>query len=165
MEFISKEFPDLKIYYRFKKITKNQNEFVTNMLHNVINNRWVIYEFPPTLDKDFLYNSVLFSLAKQKNEKFIILTKNYDKIYELMKNFLLVSNICKKFDNKFEKLKVVPYFDRKMMCINEKALEDGSSLDFDGYCTKITASWVEESKKCPFYLVSSLNMLIHSIII
>jgi hypothetical protein len=157
MEFISQEFPEIKIYYRFKKLTKNQNEFLTSMLHNLVNNRLAIYEFAPTLDKDFLYNSILFSLSRYKNEKFIILTKNYDKIYELMKNFALISNLCKKYNNDFDKLKVVPFFDRKMMCINNDALENASSIDLDSYCTQITASWLDENSKCVFYNVKSHN--------
>jgi hypothetical protein len=153
MEFSSLEFPELKIYYRFKKMTKNQNEFTTSLLHNLINNRHAIYEFPPTLDKDFLYNSLLFTLSRQRNQKFVIITKSYDKIYELMKNLTQISNICEKFTQGKSSVKVVPYFDRKMMCINEKALDEASSLDFDSYCTKVTASWVEAGSKCANYTV------------
>jgi hypothetical protein len=126
-----------------------------SLLHNLINNRNSIYEFPPTLDKDFLYNSVLYSLAKQRNQKFVIICKSYDKIYELMKNFNQIANISEKYlGNKninYHSVKVVPYFDRKMMCLNEKALDEASSLDFDGYCTRVTASFVDENSKCQFY--------------
>lgn len=171
MEFISNEFPEIKLYYRFKKLTKNQQEFTNSLLHNLINNTKSIYEFPPTLDKDFLYNSVLYSLAKQRNQKFVIICKSYDKINDLMKNFNQIAIISGKYSknifkndsasvNSIEKpkvlkvlegLKVVPYFDRKMMCMNEKALEEASSLDFDSYCTRVTASFVDENSKCQFY--------------
>jgi hypothetical protein len=153
MEFTFDEIPDLKFYYKYKKLSKNQKEFITNLSDSILNNHCSIYEFPPTLDKDFLYNTVLFTLSRQFNKKFIILTKNYDKVYEILKTYTAISKICQNYNPKFNYLKVIPFFDRKMLCINEKILEEASSLDFDSYCTKITASWVPENKKCQYYSV------------
>lgn len=147
---------NLKIYYKSKKFSKNQLEFITNLYNNINDNNCAIHEFPPTLDKDFLYNSVLFSLAKQLDKKFIILVKNYDKIYEILNNFSKINTICKKFyDNKteYENLKIVPYFERKILCLNDKLIETASTLDFDSYCINSCASWVSEENKCIFYKV------------
>ncbi len=73
-----------------------------------------------------------------------------------MKNFNIISGICTKYNQKFEKLKIVPFFDRKMMCINSEAMETASSQDFDSFCTKVTASWVNDNSKCSYYTVSIL---------
>jgi hypothetical protein len=153
MEFSINDYPELKIYYKFKKLSKNQKEFISSLTNNIVKNLCSIYEFPPTLDKDFLYTSVLYTLARQNKNKFILLCKNYDKVYEIMKNFTTISNICQKYTKLNNLIKIVPFFDRKMMCLNEKLLEDASSLDLDSYCTRATASWVPDNNKCSYYMV------------
>lgn len=161
MEFTFDEIPNLKFYYKFKKLSRNQREFITNLSDNILNNNCSIYEFPATLDKDFLYNSVLYTISRQTNKKFIILTKNYDKVYELLKIYSTISKICEKYNPDITHLKILPFFDRKMLCINEKILDEASSLDFDSYCTRITASWVPENKKCVYYSVSLIELIFY----
>jgi hypothetical protein len=147
MEF---EVENIKLYYRLKKITNNQKKFVSDLINSLINKRISLFEFPPTLDKTYLYNTTLFSLAKENSMKFIILVKTYDKIYEIIKNFSQISN--NKFNNP-NKIQIVPYIQRKSLCLNEAALEKSSTLDFDMYCTNITATWVPKNNKCQYYLV------------
>jgi hypothetical protein len=155
MEFSVNGFPNLKIYYKFKKLTNSQKEFINNLIQSTVRNVCSIFEFPPTLDKDFLYNSVLFSLSLQANGKFIIIVKNYDKIFEILKNFSNLSSICKQYNPKFQSLKIIPFFERKLLCINDKLLEASSSLDFDSYCINATASWIpnQDHNKCAYFKV------------
>ena len=65
------------IYYRYRKITIEQRNFVSELFNNLLNffNSTInrkdneseniisdqLYEFPPTLDKDFLYLSCLYT--------------------------------------------------------------------------------------------------------
>jgi Rad3-related DNA helicase len=158
MEYFSEEFPTLKVYYKYKKLTKNQKDFISSLIHNIHNNTTSIFEFPPTLDKDYLYNSVTYSFSSQKSKKFVILTKSHEKINELMKNFLSIKQINEKFTKDFNKIQIIPYLDRKTMCINEKLLEQSSSIDFDGYCINATSSWLSNEQKCPYYQVVYFNL-------
>jgi hypothetical protein len=146
MEF---EVGNLKLYYRLKKITSNQKKFVSDLISSINNKQISLFEFPPTLDKTYLYNTTIYSLAKEKN-KFIILVKSYNKVLEIAKNF---THISKSKLNNSNKLEIVPYIERKSLCLNETALEKSSTLDFDMYCTNITATWVPKNSKCQYYIV------------
>jgi hypothetical protein len=145
MEF---EVCNLKLYYRLKKITNNQKKFISDLIESLNSKNISLFEFPPTLDKTYLYNTTLYSLAKENN-KFIILVKSYDKIFDIVKNFTHIS----KNNSNNTKIEIVPYIERKSICLNEAALEKSSSLDFDMYCTNITATWVPKNSKCQYYLV------------
>jgi hypothetical protein len=147
------KYKDLIFYYRLKKVTPNQRAFIEDIVDELGRDQTSVFEFPPTLDKDFLYNSVLFALANRDDRKFIIVVKDYDKIYKLMKNFSSITSLAEKYTGKTG-AQIVPFFDRKSICLNEKALESSSNLDFDSYCTSVTASWLPKTKKCNYYLVS-----------
>ena len=67
MEFTPEEFPDLKIYYKYKKLTNNQKDYINSLLHNINNNKPSLFEFPPTLDKDFLYKHFLENIEPVKH--------------------------------------------------------------------------------------------------
>ena len=55
----------LNVYYNKKKMTQNQKNFLIDLSHKIINRSDIsTYEFPPTLDKDFLYCSLLFSFKR-----------------------------------------------------------------------------------------------------
>ena len=56
----------LNVFYNRKKMTKNQHLFLKELAKKSLNKSDIsIFEFPPTLDKDFLYCSLLFSLKHQ----------------------------------------------------------------------------------------------------
>jgi hypothetical protein len=154
MEF---EVSNIKLYYRLKKITSNQKKFVADLIDSLTGKKISLFEFPPTLDKTYLYNTSLYSLAKE-NSKFIILVKTYDKIIEIFKNF---AHISKNSKNNSKQIEIVPYMQRKSLCLNEPALEKSSTLDFDMYCTNITATWVPKISKCQFYIVKDFNSELH----
>jgi hypothetical protein len=78
-------------------MTKNQYNFVYELSRKIlnINQKNLLIEIPPTLDKDFLYCSVLFSLYFYKllqKKKVIIIVNDYEKIRYIYNNF----NILKK---------------------------------------------------------------------
>ena len=56
------------IFYIHKKMTENQITFAYELSRKFLNlnQKNLLIEFPPTLDKDFLYCSVLFSLFYNK---------------------------------------------------------------------------------------------------
>lgn len=165
---------NLSVFYKYNKaLSNNQRNFIENICENFINSNnsnnnninLKLLEFPQTLDKDFLCNSTIYSLSLKYKFKFILVTKNYDTIFNLLKNFDLIKSKFNSNKNKErldgvegeEKeeraLNVIPFFDRKFLCINDKALETASSNDFDMFCTKITASWVSENDKCVYFKV------------
>ena len=55
----------LNVYYNRKKMTQNQKSFLIELTKKILNKSDIsTFEFPPTLDKDFLYCSLLFSLKR-----------------------------------------------------------------------------------------------------
>jgi hypothetical protein len=152
MEFTLNGFPELKIYHKYRKMTQNQHDFLKELISSILNDSLSIFEFPPLLDKDWLVNSALFTLASKTQKKFVILVKNYDKITKFMQIYSDIFQICKKFNPEYPQLKIIPFFERKMVCLNNDKLEQSSSLDFDSYCTAVTASWLKNENKCIYYL-------------
>jgi hypothetical protein len=152
MEIKIDKYRDLIFYYRLKNITNNQKAFIEDVVDQLRESQTAMLEFPPTLDKDYIYNTVLFTLARQENKKFVIVVKDNDKIYNLMKNFTSISNLAEKHGSKVA-IQIVPFFEKKSICLNEKALETSSNLDFDSFCTAVTASWLPKTKKCNYFIV------------
>jgi len=152
----------LNFLYRYKNMSKNQKEFTKNLLKNVLNNQASLFEFSPTLDKLFITcSSLLTILNYQENEfvkidrkfKFILLVKTEDIIFEALNNFKEIVNLSKCFYKQYHPHKIIPFLDRKITCINEKALENASALDFDTFCNSYTSSWIDKSKQCTSFKV------------
>ena len=161
------------VYYRFRKITPQQNKFVNDLISNLLNffdssldikenyadknlisNK--LFEFPPTLDKEFLYISCIFTLLKEfNNKKVVILVKGIDKINSMM-------NICSQINQyyykknknnkiKYNPIKVIPFYSRKQLCYNYDALKKSNTYDMDSYCIKLNASTTNNELNCKYY--------------
>ena len=169
------------VYYQYKKITNNQKNFVDRLLNelkcffkDIFKNEdhyndysdendisHILFEFPPTLDKDFLYLSTLYTLvleSKKSNnpKKIIILVNNSDKIETTFKILLDINryNLNKiKADknNIFKGLEIIPFYKRKMSCFNENELKKSSTYDKDMFCIKSINSFLDKKSKCEFY--------------
>ena len=162
-----------KIYYRYRKITLEQRKFIydltRSLIHffdssidiienyddkNLISRK--IFEFPPTLDKEFIYLSCIFTLLKKyNNKKVIILVKGNDKI-NTMSNFCSQINKYyfkknKKENIKYNPIKVIPFYARKKLCYNYEALKKSNSYDMDTYCIKLNASSSDKNLNCKYY--------------
>ena len=90
------------VYYRYRNITSQQTIFISDLIKSLLHFfdttidikenyddkdliSKKIFEFPPTLDKEFLYLSCLFTLLKRyNNKKVIILVKGSEKINSMM---------------------------------------------------------------------------------
>ena len=139
----------LNVYYNKKKMTQNQKTFLIDLAKKITNKSNIFtFEFPPTLDKDFLYCSLLFSLKSQNllQKKLIILANSYEKIQNITNIF---SSISRHFNS--NQLKIIPYIERKYICINNERLNKSNSYDYDNFCIEQNASWTTEREKCPFY--------------
>jgi hypothetical protein len=176
----NKNFDKEKIsfIYKFKKISNNQKIFIKSFIQKVLNNEPFLYEFPPTLDKTFLICSSLISLLNYEKEKlninsrnpqnshtkYLLLVKNEDLIFEAINNFKEISEISKIL--KKEKLnqiqnhnnnqiynQIVPFFDKKFFCINEKSIEKMSPIDFESFCGSQINSWINHDDKCGAFKV------------
>jgi len=161
----------LNFIYRYKKMSKNQKDFTKNLIKNILNNRASLFEFSPTLDKLFLICSSLITilnfekskinlLEKTNNKnKFILIVKSEDIIFEALTNFKELFNLeINSFNKKFLH-QIVPLLDRKIFCINEKAMENSSSIDFDTFCNAQTSSWVNNINQCSSHKVIKINNL------
>ena len=115
-----------------------------------------MFEFPPTLDKEFLYISCIFTLLKEfNNKKVVILVKGIDKINSMM-------NICSQINQyyykknknnkiKYNPIKVIPFYSRKQLCYNYDALKKSNTYDMDSYCIKLNASTTNNELNCKYY--------------
>jgi len=121
---ISNEINNLKVYYFGRKITNNQKLYINSIIKSIEENSQLLVEFPPTLDKDYLLLSTLFSFCHLKNMKFVMLIHNYDKMNEYLKMIKSICAIRRKFYIKTN-VKVHPLFDRKLSCLNDIVLEKG----------------------------------------
>jgi len=122
MEIIS-EFNGLKIYYFKRKLTQNQTNYIDTLIKSIEDNTSLLVEFPPTLDKDYLMLSTLFSMCELKKLKFTVILQNYDKMNEYLKIIKSICEIRRKFKLK-SSTKVFPLFERKLVCLNESLLEN-----------------------------------------
>ena len=161
------------IYYRYRKATSEQKEFIKDLLKYLINFFNVttnineedmisnqLFEFPPTLDKDFIYLSCLYTLLKEykknnNNKKIIILANGVDKVNSLVK---MCSNINKyyykknlKEASKFNPIRVIPFYGRKQLCYNYKELMGSNSFDMDMFCINLNKSPINNDKMCIYY--------------
>jgi len=160
------------VYYRYRKTTKEQRNFVIDLLKHLLDNSPLdineknlisnqLFEFPPTLDKDFLYLSTLYTLIKDKNinygKKIIILANGNEKINSLI-------NMCSKINQyyhkkhiknnnniKFNPVRVIPFYSRKNLCFNYKELSKSNSFDMDTYCINLNQSSQDIQNKCKYY--------------
>ncbi len=144
------------IFYIHKKMTENQFNFAYELSRKFLNlnQKNLLIEFPPTLDKDFLYCSVLFSLFNNKllSKKVIILVNDYEKIRILYNNFHLIhKHFSNNKNNNNNQVKIIPYYERKYTCFNESILEKSNSFDYDNYCIEVNASFRKDNEKCPYY--------------
>ncbi len=144
------------IFYIHKKMTDNQFYFAYELSQKFLNKNQknLLIEFPPTLDKDFLYCSVLFSLFNNKllSKKVIILVNDYEKIRHLYNNFhLIYKHFSKNKNYNNNNVKIIPYYERKYTCFNESILEKSNSFDYDNYCIEVNASFKKDNEKCPYY--------------
>ena len=162
-----------KIYYRYRKVTLEQRKFIydltKSLIHffdssidivenyddkNLISRK--IFEFPPTLDKEFIYLSCIFTLLKKyNNKKVIILVKGNEKINTMI-NFCAQINKYyykknKKENINYNPIKVLPFYARKKLCYNYDALKKSNTYDMDTYCIKLNASSADKSLNCKFY--------------
>ena len=165
MEYILHIDENVKIpvFYFHKKITKNQKNFLEDLKHKFLGNNDILnlklnkivnenlnflYEFPQTLDKDFLYCSLIYSLISNKilKKKVIILLNNSNKINFLFDYFY---EIKKHFKN--NNFRIVPFLERKNICFNVDQLKKSNSLDFDSFCSNINFSRNDSNQKCIFF--------------
>lgn len=140
----------LNVFYNRKKMTKNQHLFLKELAKKSLNKSDIsIFEFPPTLDKDFLYCSLLFSLKHQNflNKKIIILVNSYEKIPLIVNNFAATS----KHYNHRNNIKIIPFIERKYTCSNYDKLNKSNTYDYDNFCIEQNASWATERERCPLY--------------
>ncbi len=156
----------LSFVYRYKKMSKNQKDFTKSLIKNIINNQASLFEFTPTLDKLFLICSCLITILNYeksvfdnkekigKRNKFILIVKSEDIIFEVLNNFKEIFNLEKSSYNKKYLHQIIPFLDRKIFCLNEKALEDSSDIDFDTFCNAHTSSWVNTLNECSSYRVN-----------
>jgi hypothetical protein len=142
-------FDNIKISYYKKNLTTQQHEFVNDLLNSILKNRKALLEFPPTIDKDYLLCSALYSLANQKSKKFVLITGNGEKITDTLKIFTKIAKLSKIKQN----IKIIPFLDRRQLCKDENAIRDITFGNDTSFCYKITASWVPESEKCVLYKV------------
>ena len=161
------------IFYRYRKVTSEQrkfiNDLVKSLIHffdstidiienyddkNLISRK--IFEFPPTLDKDFIYLSCIFSLLKKFNNKKVIILVNGEEKINSMINFSSQINKYyykknKKDNINYNPIKVVPFYSRKQLCYNYEALKRSNTFDMDAYCIKLNASSTEKKLNCKYY--------------
>ena len=96
------------VYYRYRNITSQQTIFISDLIKSLLHFfdttidikenyddkdliSKKIFEFPPTLDKEYLYLSCLFTLLKRyNNKKVIILVKGSEKINSFVHPFLCI---------------------------------------------------------------------------
>lgn len=161
MEFpFSIQNKTIPIYYRLRKLTLSQREFISNTLESMTkeNHKVSVHSLSPILDKDFLVQSCIVSLSLYLYQKTIILVNSEkevfemnDKIGEIINNHIYKPsseiNQTRKTnessnDNNLQEKYLIPFLlpmlDRKYMCINETAMNNASSIDFDYYCYKET---------------------------
>ena len=160
------------VYYRYRKTTKEQRNFVRDLLKHLLDNSPIdinedtfisnqLFEFPPTLDKDFLYLSTLFTLIKDKNinngKKIIILANGNEKINSLfnmcskINQYYYKKHIKNNNNSKFNPVRVIPFYNRKSLCFNYKELNKSNSFDMDTYCINLNQSSQDNSNKCKYY--------------
>ena len=167
------------VYYRYRKITIEQRNFVSELFNNLLNffNSTInrkdneseniisdqLYEFPPTLDKDFLYLSCLYTLIEENkrrnnnNKKIIILVNGVDKINNLIKmcskinKYYYKKNIKEKTNNKYTPLRIIPFYGRKQLCLKYEELGKSNTYDMDTFCINLNKSSKEIKNKCPYY--------------
>jgi hypothetical protein len=119
MEIKVNNFEDIYVYYRYRNFTGQQMKFIEDLIksllhffdstidikknyedENIISKK--LFEFPPTLDKEFLYLSCLFTLIKKyNNKKVIILVKGIDKINSMMDFCSKINKYYYKKNNNF----------------------------------------------------------------
>ena len=174
------------VYYRYRKITSEQKKFIDDLIKSLIHffdstidikvnyddsdliNK-KLFEFPPTLDKEFLYLSCIFTLIKKyNNKKVIILVKGNDKINTMI-NFCSQINKYYYKKNKKENInyapvKIIPFYSRKQLCYNYEALKKSNSYDMDSYCIKLNASKTDKRMNCPYYtnVINEKELLINN---
>ena len=170
------------VYYRYRKVTKEQKNFIKELIENLLNffNSTInrkddeseresiisnqLYEFPPTLDKDFLYLSCLYTLIEENNrrnnnnKKVLILVNGVDKINNLVKmassinKYYYKKNIKEKINNnKFIPLRIIPFYSRKQLCYKYEELGKSNTYDMDTFCINLNKSSIDLKNKCPFY--------------
>jgi len=161
------------VYYRYRNITSQQKKFINDLIKSllhffdttidIINNydekdiiSKKLFEFPPTLDKEFIYLSCLFTLIKQhNNKKVIILVKGSEKINTMMKFCSQINKYyfrkAKKDNINYNPIKVIPFYSRKQLCFNNEALKKSNTYDMDSYCIKLNASTLPKENNCKFY--------------
>lgn len=120
------EINDFVIYYRGSKLTQNQKSFIEDFSSAIDENKMnSIFEFPQTLDKDFLTLSTIFSISLQKQKKFLILKKNVENVFQTLNLFNRITKISLKYKNE-KRLKIIPFVNKKFLCVNSKALENSN---------------------------------------
>ena len=168
------------VYYRYRKMTKEQKNFVSDLLGHLqsffndssdvnikdnyddtlISNQ--LFEFPPTLDKDFLYLSCLYSLIKEYkknnyNKKIIILANGIEKINSLVKmcskinQFYYKKHLKDNNNIKFNPVRVIPFYSRKHLCYNYEELSKSNSFDMDTFCINLNKSSIDINRKCVYF--------------
>ena len=146
---------EIKVFYRYKKLTKNQSEFIYMLINRLLlKTDLQIYEFPPTLDKDFLYCSVIYSLKVMNfvHNKIIIIANNYEKVSTIINIFAEVKRHYMHGNHNHIDIKIVPFYERKYNCYKIDQLDKASSFDYDNYCIEQNAMWNKDDKQqCPFY--------------
>ena len=169
---------EYNVYYRYRKVTKMQENFVKDLMKYLLyffNSSSNIketeeselisrqlFEFPPTLDKNFLYLSCLYTLLKiykksNGNKKIIVLASGIDKVNSLVR-------ICSKINqyyykkhtkenekNKFNPIRIIPFYSRKQLCFNYLILKNSNSFDMDTFCININKSSADNHNKCLYY--------------
>ena len=160
------------VYYRYRKATEEQRNFVRDILRYLLDNSPIdinednfisnqLFEFPPTLDKDFLYLSTLYTLIKDKNinnkKKIIILANGNEKINSLfgmcskINQYYYKKHLKNNNYTKFNPVRVIPFYRRKNLCFNYKELSKSNSFDMDTYCINLNQSSKDIQTKCKYY--------------
>ena len=161
------------VYYRYRNITSQQTIFISDLIKSLLHFfdttidikenyddkdliSKKIFEFPPTLDKEFLYLSCLFTLLKRyNNKKVIILVKGSEKINSMMNFCAQINKYYYKKNRKnninYNPIKVMPFYSRKQLCYNYEALKKSNTIDMDTYCIKLNASFSPSQNNCIYY--------------
>jgi len=170
MEIKVNNFEDIYVYYRYRNFTGQQMKFIEDLIksllhffdstidikknyedENIISKK--LFEFPPTLDKEFLYLSCLFTLIKKyNNKKVIILVKGIDKINSMMDFCSKINKYYYKKNNiNYTPIKVIPFYSRKQLCYNYEALKKSNTYDMDTYCIRLNESSADKKKNCKYF--------------
>lgn len=130
----------LQIYYRLKRMTKNQEKFCNDIIKslNSKEEKLFMHNLSPILDKDYLTSSIIVSQAREFKENIVLVLNDEKSVYKAVESMNKINNSFIKIDNNknnpHNKTLIIPFLERKLMCINEDLLKNSYAFDLDYYC-------------------------------